>query len=72
MKINWNKELSNETVREVYISLVEGRIGRTTAETIFKYTPYAGTFRSLVRDGGIQRARTIARKALLRRNLVEV
>lgn len=71
MKINWNKELSNETVKSVYISLVEGTTTRSMAETLFKNTPHARAFRALVREGGVQRARTVARKALHRRGLIE-
>ena len=72
MRINWTKELSNEVVKSVYIQLVEGKTTRRSIESTLKNTPHAGPFRSLVVNGGIDRARTIARKALHRRGLIEV
>lgn len=71
MRMNWTEVLNDEVAKSVYIGLAQGTTDRKTAEIIFAYTPHAGPFRSLVRNGGVQRARTIARKALLRRGLVK-
>lgn len=71
MRINWTKELSNEVVKSVYIQLAEGKATRRFVESVLKNTPHAGPFRSLVVDGGIDRARTVTRKALLRRGLIK-
>jgi len=69
-KINWKKQLNDSIVQAAYIKFVEGTLSRRGMEDLLKYTIYAGPFRNLVVRGKSQRARTLARKALLRRALI--
>jgi len=70
IKINWKKQLDDSIVQAAYIKFVEGTLSRRGMENLLKYTIYAGPFRSLVVAGQSRRAKTLARKALLRRALI--
>lgn len=67
---NWGEVLSNASNLDAYMKFVGGQMSRRQMEQFFKNTPDAGTFRSLVRNGGSARARAVAKKALKRRALI--
>jgi hypothetical protein len=67
---NWEKNFDNSLVLDAYTKFVNGEMTRRQMEAYFKNTAYAGDFRALVRSGGINRAKTLANKALKRRALI--
>lgn len=66
-RINWGDVLNNSRNFDVYMKFVNGQMSRRQMEEFFKNTEYAGVFRSLVRNGGVKRAKEVASKALARR-----
>ncbi len=67
---NWGDILTNTKVADAYRRFASGKSTRTELENEFKNTEFAGSFRTLVRSGGADRAKTVARKALQRRKLI--
>lgn len=70
MRVNWEEELSDSFVRQMYTGFVNGTNSRREMEFTFRNTKHAGPFRALVTNGGIKRAKAVAKKALSRRALV--
>lgn len=69
-RTNWDNMLSNAKVLDAYSRFATGKSTRTDLEREFKNTEYAGSFRTLVRNGGAVRAKNATRKALQRRRLL--
>ena len=67
---NWSEVFNNSKVVNAYIKFVGGQMSRRQMEAFFKNTEYAGAFRALVRNGGAEHAREVAKKALKRRALI--
>jgi hypothetical protein len=68
--IKWEELLDNSGT-EVIKLFAQKKISGRKASQIFKNTKYAGPFRELIRiEGGVEKATTLARKALKRRNII--
>lgn len=65
-KINWSSILSNAHVRDAYKRFAEGQ-SLKSIEREFRNTEHAGDFRYLTRTYKADGARTLARKAIRRR-----
>ena len=66
----WNELFADSIIVDVYVQFANGNMSRRQMESVFKNTDYAGPFRALVRNGGVDRAREVAKKALKRRSLI--
>jgi hypothetical protein len=66
---DWATLINNDTLSTIKL-FAQKKISGRTASNIFKNTEYAGPFRTLVRENGVNRATQLARWALKRRNLI--
>lgn len=68
--VNWSK-LIDGTSSKTLKPFAERTISARKVTSLFAKTKYAGPFRELIRgEGGVERATTLTRKALKRRNLI--
>lgn len=67
---NWNKFLEDPAVTNDIILFAVGSMSGRQMESRLRFTPVSGEFRKLVRSGGVNRARTLAKKALSRRGII--
>lgn len=70
--INW-KLLLDSVNSEVYM-LEKFALGEASARNLtalFAHTEFAGEFRNLIRNNGVDMARKLTRRALRRRGLIE-
>lgn len=68
-KINWATILENAHVRDAYQRFADGQ-SLKSIEREFRNTEHAGDFRTITRTHKADKARTLARKALSRRESV--
>lgn len=67
MTTDWNSLLSTKRNVTTVSKFASGNISGRSFYSKFANTPVGGTVRSLLRNYGVNRARTLARKALSRR-----
>ena len=68
--VNWSVLIDGESSETIKL-FAERKISGRKATSIFANTKYAGPFRELIRsNGGVEKATTLARKALKRRDLI--
>lgn len=70
MTTDWNAVLSNRTNVVTVQNFADGNLSGREFYSRFANTSSGGVVRSLLRTHGVDRARTLARKALSRRELV--
>lgn len=70
MQTDWNKILSNPNVANTAKEFANGYLSGRQMEKRLRFTPAAGEYRRLIRSGGVNRARSLTRKALTRRGIL--
>ena len=70
MTTNWNSILGNRKNRSVVESFASGEITGRDFYAAFANTSLGGNVRNLLRSYGVNRSRSLARKALNRRECV--
>ena len=69
--VNWEFLTSNKTISQAITGFASGSVSGKELTAVAKNTEFAGEIRSLIRGkGGVSHARTLAKKALKRREMI--